>query len=317
MKKPDFQASWREFLTTNLWLTKIDASDVEPALLCVRWKHSLFDNEWCMCKNPPARIVRCAFHHALSSLSRYRRVIDLRVALVGSNLDTVLLALMLRHRHDIIIIEQEAEMGLPAMHPGRILDPIQLEEWLSPAQIKFLSLREGLHGFGCRWEWMVKFFAALAATNGIHCRTRTRITAIEPDDEGFLLHFSSREREEIESLHVHRLVNTTAISQPGPGLRHHESLLEHAETYLQPEHSCRWKGGIVVTATQSDWPQDVRLNLPRSDGTTELWWDTPTTWMPQQGFIEQCEVTLAADVDALSFDAMLRKASHFVECFES
>ena len=49
------------------------------------------------------------------------------VVLIGGSIEALLLSIELSSQHNVTIVELEAEIGLPVQHPGRIINPSDLQ----------------------------------------------------------------------------------------------------------------------------------------------------------------------------------------------
>ena len=47
----------------------------------------------------------------------------MNIVLIGGSVEAMVMAQSLIDEHNVFLIELEAEFGLPALHPGRIVDP--------------------------------------------------------------------------------------------------------------------------------------------------------------------------------------------------
>ena len=90
----------------------------------------------------------------------------MNVILIGGTIEALVLAHHLQAEHHVIIIELEAELGLPVMHPGRVVNPELLNEYMTDEQQNFLLLSENEQGWGCRWDWVLKHLAANISRKG-------------------------------------------------------------------------------------------------------------------------------------------------------
>ena len=62
------------------------------------------------------------------------------IVLIGGTIESLLVANHYSKDHDVSIIEQEAELGLPSMHPGRILDIDLFKSYFSEEQENRVAL---------------------------------------------------------------------------------------------------------------------------------------------------------------------------------
>ena len=230
---------------------------------------------------------------------------SLRIALIGGTIEALILAHHLLEKNDVVIIEMEAELGLPVNHPGRVIDQNLLETYFTSEQQTFLALQSNPDGWGCRWDWIMKHLAANIARHGVQFLTRTRVLSSTKKNQTIHLELSSTEREKPTLLIVDRFVLTESSEKRGPGNRQH-SLSPHPPTVLPFPITVPWFGGTVVSEDASTAPNPDLL-LSREDGMTELWWLNKPSWTPNRGFIEQCTPYLSKNPDDLSFDsAVLR-----------
>ena len=105
----------------------------------------------------------------------------------------------------------------------------------------------------------------------------------------------------------------TPPHRSGPGQRTHHLHPDTPESFPYPEVT-EWCGGTVITRDMNEAPNPT-FTLTRGDGMTELWWPTPTSWKPPQGFIESVNTLLPSDKDELSFDAVVHRVHHYLSNF--
>ena len=236
----------------------------------------------------------------------------MRVVLVGGSIEALLLSIELSSQHDVSIIELEAEIGLPVQHPGRILNPSELQPYLTTDQISFLELKENEDGWGCRWDWVMKHFAAVAARQNVSFFTRTRIQSCTEHDNTYVLELTSSERTTPTHMVADRVV--LMPGQTGsPGGRAHHLAPSRPPEFPSPE-TTEWFGGTVLTG-DVDGTTGADLKLARGDGMTELWWSTSSSWVPQRGYLEQCRVHLPSMKSELSLDSVMSRVRDFLTKF--
>ena len=233
------------------------------------------------------------------------------IVLIGGTIESLLVANHYCKDHDVCIIEQEAELGLPSMHPGRILDIDLFKSYFSEEQLGFLALHANDDGWGCRWEWVLKHLAANVARQGVQFFTRTRVLSSNQQNEKILLELNSSERSTPMELMADRVVLFSDPLTGGPGGRTH-----HFHPF-QPEmfhflSTTTWFGGTVLSS-DVDASTSAELVIKRADGMTELWWKNSPSWKPSRGFIEQCTSLLPEDLHHLSFDSVVSRVCDFLE----
>lgn len=244
----------------------------------------------------------CFGHHTSGGLS-------VHIALIGGSIEALLLSLELIGDHSVSIIELEAEIGLPVQHPGRIVDPSCLDGFFSDEQQSFLELKQNEHGWGCRWDWVMKHTAAIAARRGVSFLTRTRIRSCTQHDETYIIELTSTERTTPTHIVTDRVVLVTNPSAGAPGGRRHVLSPSIPQSFPAPQ-SIEWFGGTVLTA-DIEGNTGAHLVLERSDDTTELWWPAVATWTPSRGFLEQCRVQLPQDISQISLDSVMSRVRDF------
>ena len=236
----------------------------------------------------------------------------MRVVLVGGSIEALLLSIELSSQHEVTIVELEAEIGLPIQHPGRILNPSNLHQYLTPDQISFLELKENEDGWGCRWDWVMKHFAAVAARRNVSFLTRTRIQSCTKHDDTYILELTSSERTTPTHMVADRAVLMTAQTGTPGGRAHHLSPSRPNE--FPSLETTEWFGGTVLSA-DVDEATGAELILNRGDGMTELWWSTSSSWVPPRGYLEQCRVHLPSLKSELSLDSVMSRVRDFLTEF--
>ena len=235
-----------------------------------------------------------------------------RVVLIGGSIEALLLSIELSPQHDVTIIELEAEIGLPVQHPGRIINPSELQHYLNPDQISFLELKENEDGWGCRWDWVMKHFAAVAARQHVSFFTRTRIQSCMEHDNTYVLELTSSERTTPTHMVADRVVLMTGQSG-APGGRSHQLSPSRPSEFPSPA-TTEWFGGTVLSG-DADAATGADIILARGDGMTELWWSTSSSWVPQRGYLEQCRVYLPCEKSELSLDSVMSRVRDFLTEF--
>ncbi len=233
----------------------------------------------------------------------------MRIVLIGGTIEALLLSIELSSEHAVFIVELEAEIGLPVHHPGRILDPSWLPDYLTEEQISFLELKANEDGWGCRWDWVMKHFAANAARQNVSFLTRTRVQSCTEHDGSYLLEFTSSERMTPTHMVVDRVVLMTNPSTAAPGGRSHQLSPFSPPTFPSPE-TTEWFGGTVLSG-DVDATIQADLILSRGDGMTELWWSTPHSWVPSHGYLEQCRIFLPTKKTELSLDSVMSRVRDY------
>ena len=235
-----------------------------------------------------------------------------RVVLIGGSIEALLLSIELTPQHDVTIIELEAEIGLPVQHPGRILNPSILQPYLTTDQISFLEMKENEDGWGCRWDWVMKHFAAVAARQNVSFFTRTRIQSCTEHDNTYVLELTSSERTTPTHMIADRVVLMPGQTGAPGGRSHH--LSPSQPSGFPSLETTEWFGGTVLSG-DADATTGADLMLARGDGMTELWWSTSSSWVPQHGYLEQCRVQLPCEKSELSLDSVMSRVRDFLTEF--
>lgn len=236
----------------------------------------------------------------------------MKILLLGASLDSLLLASMLQSKgHDVTLIEIEAEIGLPLHHPGRVIDVGLLSNYFSQEQLDFLSLKENLDGWGCRWEWILKHMAHSVVLQGVVCLLRTRVLDIQKNDSTYQVLISDNERDLPTHLVVDKVIDMERQHSTRPGrLTHVQSpsnIMKYPFSKQEP-----WFGGMALTSIVGDQQTSADLTLEHADGLVELWWRGNPPWEPKNGFIETCNIDLPSLVSEISFDAIVQRVDSFL-----
>ena len=234
----------------------------------------------------------------------------MNVVLVGGTVEALVLAHHLSTEHRVFLLEIEAELGLPVMHPGRVLDPDMLNAYMTEEQKSFLLLTENPQGWGCRWDWLLKHLAANVARKGVSCYTRTRILSCSKQGEQYSLELTSGERDLPTHLIADRVIMMHQTPNVHPGRRHHHFLPDQPEIFPQ-QNGVVWNSGTLLTDDAKAAPH-TDLHLNRGDGMTELWWKGELNWHPPRGFFESSTTVLHTNPDELSFDSVVVRVLHFL-----
>ena len=235
----------------------------------------------------------------------------MNIVLIGGTIEALLVAEHCSKDHTVSIIEIEAELGLPSVHPGRFIDVDLFKSYFTEEQLEFLCMQANSEGWGCRWDWVLKHLAANVARQGVQFFTRTRVLSSTKHDEKIILELNSSERATPIRLISDRVVLFSDPSTGGPGGKNHNFHPSQPETF-HPLPSVSWFGGTVLSKDVES-PNSAELVIQRADGMTELWWKGSPTWKPTHGFIEQCTNYLSPDVNHLSFDSVVGRVRAFLE----
>ena len=234
----------------------------------------------------------------------------MNVVLIGGTVEALVLAHHLVREHRVHVIEIEAELGLPAMHPGRIIQPNILNEYMTEEQQAFLLMSQNEHGWGCRWDWLLKHLAANASRDGVVCMTRTRILSCSKHGDQYSIELSTSERDLPTHLIADRVYHMNQTPDSSPGLRKHTLVPSQPLSFPSPP-SAVWDGGTVLTADAETAPR-TDLRLSRGDGMTELWWKDELAWEPPRGFFERTTAVLPTDPNELCFDSIVSRVRAFL-----
>lgn len=233
-------------------------------------------------------------------------VILVNIVLVGSNVASMVLAHRLSAEHTVIIVEQEAEVGMPVRHPGLVHDLELLSEFIPTAHQHVLQLQHipSMNAFGCRWEWVCKLLVIELTQRGVDVRTRARIIDSAMTDDGVCLHLVTSLGDDV--LHAHSVVDMR-YGVNGPGSTQH---------MLNAAHTAHWNRptmvnalGMVVLSKESVNAPSATLTVHRADGTSEVWWHQPPSWTPPHGALERMNGQLPEDATLWSFDG-----AHHLAC---
>ena len=227
-------------------------------------------------------------------------VISVNIVLVGSNVASMLLAHRLSTEHNVIIVEQEAEVGMPVRHPGLVHDLELLSEFIPTRHQHVLQLQHNpsIDAFGCRWEWVCKLLVIELTRRGVNVRTRARIVdSTTTDDDVVCLHLVTSLGDDV--LYVDRVVDMR-YGVNGPGSTQHMLDTDHIVSWSRP--TMAKAHGMVVLKEESANAPSATLIVHRKDGTSEVWWQQTPSWTPLHGALERMNGQLPKDASLWSFD---------------
>ena len=247
-----------------------------------------------------ARIVNFVFLLALLMLFCLNRGHDMRLAIVGSDVSALVLALKLVTDHEVVVIEQEAEIGMPVHHPGRVLDLDVLAKYIPLQHHEILQLQKNQTEFGCRWEWVVKLLTVECSRRDVRFMTRSRITSMTRKNGAFRLEFNNFRKGSF--VEVDAIVDMNMVQGSGPGQRTHQLDVTGLVPWGKPETTLAQ--GILVPTVYLDGV-DVHgadFVVSRADHQTELWWYQEPDWAPPHGVLERMQGHLPLNPRLVSFD---------------
>ena len=233
-----------------------------------------------------------------------KKVIEMKsVVLIGGTFSNLITSIELSETHHVMLIELNAEIGLPSISPGYIQNKELLTLYLTQKQIKFLQLHPFENGFTLRSEWGLKHLAVHAAQKGVEIFTRTRITHCVETDEGFSIDFQGAGPNGSGQIHCHSLINDIQWTYQAPGSKNHA--LPSSQKIQTPEFGkfIQMYGGTALKNDCTDVPDSV-TTLPRFEGLTEVW-QTSEEWIPEKGWIEIIVCSLPSLIDKRCIDAQI------------
>lgn len=298
--------SWEDVQTKRSSWTKTVVLGVAHALLCVHWTCSHSNNASLWSTSPCVPIVSSASHRAQLKHSFLFRGDGVNIALIGSNVASMLLAHQLANDHNVVLLEQEAEVGMPVRHPGCVGDIELLTRYIPASHQHVLQLQHNpsIDAFGCRWEWVSKLLMIELTQLGIRVRTRTRVVEATRSDDNIRLALVSSLGDEV--LHVDVVIDMRYGTE-GPGTSRHKFDEQCCTTWQRPPMANA--EGMVVLTEDLATPPSADLIIHRADGTSEIWWKFLTSWMPKRGALERMKGPLPDDVSFWSFEG-----SHNLAC---
>lgn len=223
-----------------------------------------------------------------------------RVAVIGSDVPALVLALKLVKDHTVTVVEQEAEIGMPVHHPGRVFDLDLLSQYIPSSHHTILQLQQNDVEYGCRWEWVIKLLTIECSTQGVNFETRSRITSMVNGDSGTRLNFNHSQTK--DWLEVDAVVDMNIVQDLGPGKRTHSLNHENLVAWGRPETAAA-QGVLVPTAHLEELsPPDPAFVVGRADAQTEIWWYGTAEWEPAKGVLERMTGRLPLNPRLVSFD---------------
>ena len=238
----------------------------------------------------------------------------MRVAIIGSDVPALVLALRLSSTHTVTVIEQEAEIGMPVHHPGRILDLNVLTTYIPKKHHGILQLHDNGGEFGCRWEWVVKLLTIECATHGVRFETRSRVTSMTEQSGIHRLEFNHLRKE--MHIDVDVVIDMNIVQDVGPGRRTHCLNADGLLAWGKPELA--QAKGILIPSNHLDLVSvsEPAFIIPRADHQTEIWWYGTSNETSTHGVLERMHGYLPLNGRLVSFDGCVILAERVLSGLE-
>jgi len=222
------------------------------------------------------------------------------IVIIGGSIEGLILSILSAEEHNVTLIDIHPEIGFPCTIPSWVENIEILEKYLTDEEISQLKPHQNPNGFAISGEWLFKILTIKAVQVGVDVLLRCRVTSIDQTGSKPRIQFIGGNNSGDGNIICNKLFDLTRFTATAPGQLKHNI----ANTPDQPitptfEH---W-GGIALSKECQNNPTNPILQLTRSGGLCELWYDGKPTWTPTSGWIEIIKNTTSKPITEMSIDA--------------
>ena len=233
------------------------------------------------------------------------------ITITGGGLIGLFCADILSSKHNVTIVEINAEIGFPANFPGIINQSNNISKLLDSEELSNLYVFDNGKKMNFRTEWFVKLLSHKLAKNKVDIIHRTRIesTSIIKNQLNLQLKGSESNRNNIIT---HKLIDFTESLIPGPkGQRH--TINGNLDQIIKPKIPT--KKFFVGTCLRNDLSNlnNSKLIIERSDGLAEVWYELGENETPKQGWIESKTLNAYYNSKIMTVDDYYKKAQQIID----
>ena len=232
------------------------------------------------------------------------------ITITGGGLIGLFCADILSSKHNVTIIEINAEIGFPANFPGIIHQKENLSKILNSAELSNLYIFDNGNKINFRTEWFVKLLSHKLAKSKVDIVHRTRIESISSVKKQLKLQLKGSESS-FKTLETDKLIDFTETLLPGPKGQIHtiDNSLDQIIKPIIPT-----KQFFVGTCLRNNLASlhKSKLIIERSDGLAEVWYELGEQETPKQGWIESKILNAYYDSKIMMVDEYYKKAQQII-----
>ncbi|MDB4656937.1 hypothetical protein OAE50_01580 [Candidatus Poseidoniaceae archaeon] len=232
------------------------------------------------------------------------------ITITGGGLIGLFCADILSSKHNVTIIEINAEIGFPANFPGIISQSNNISKLLDSAELSNLYIFDTGNQINFRTEWFVKLLSHKLAKSKVDIIHRTRIESILLEKNQLNLQLKGSESN-FKTLETDKLIDFSETLLPGPKGQIH-TIEGNLDQIIKPDIPT--KQFFVGTCLRNDL---INLNkskiiIERSDGLAEVWYEVNEKETPKQGWIESKILNAYYNSKIMTVDDYYKKAQDII-----
>ncbi|MCS5533015.1 MAG: hypothetical protein NZ736_02010 [Candidatus Poseidoniaceae archaeon] len=226
------------------------------------------------------------------------------IVIIGGGVEGLILSILSAENHNVTLIDIHPEIGFPCTVPGWVENIETLQKYLNDEEIKQLNPLQNTNNISISGEWLFKILTIKAVQAGVDILLRCRVTNIDQSGPQPSIHFLGGNNSGNGNILCNKFFDLTKFSAAAPGqLKHNITTTSKQPIVPTFDH---W-GGIALSKECQNNPSNPILQLTRSGGLCELWYDNKPTWTPTSGWIEIMKNTTPKPIKEMSIDASIAR----------
>jgi len=233
------------------------------------------------------------------------------ITITGGGLIGLFCADILSSKHNVTIVEINAEIGFPANFPGIINQSNNISEILDSEDLSNLYIFDNGNEINFRTEWFVKLLSHKLAKNKVDIIHRTRIESTLINKNQLNLQLKGSESNK-NNLITDKLIDFSESLITGPKGQKH-TINDSLDQIIKPKIPT--KQFFVGTCLRNNLSNLNKSNLiiERSDGLAEVWYEFGEKEIPKQGWIESKTLNAYYNSKIMTVDAYYKKAQEIID----
>jgi len=233
------------------------------------------------------------------------------ITITGGGLIGLFCADILSSKHNVIIVEINAEIGFPANFPGIINQSNNISKILDSEELSNLYIFDNGNEINFRTEWFVKLLSHKLAKNKVDIIHRTRIESTSINKNQLNLQLKGSESNK-NNLITDKLIDFSESLITGPKGQKH-TINGNLDQIIKPKIPT--KQFFVGTCLRNDLSNlnNSKLIIERSDGLAEVWYELNENETPKQGWIESKTLNAYYDSKIMTVDEYYKKAQQIID----
>jgi hypothetical protein len=233
------------------------------------------------------------------------------ITITGGGLIGLFCADILSSKHNVIIVEINAEIGFPANFPGIINQSNNISKVLDSEELSNLYIFDNGNELNFRTEWFVKLLSHKLAKNKVDIIHRTRIESTSINKNQLNLQLKGSESNK-NNLITDKLIDFSESLITGPKGQKH-TINGNLDQIIKPKIPT--KQFFVGTCLRNDLSNlnNSKLIIERSDGLAEVWYELGENETPKQGWIESKTLNAYYNSKIMTVDDYYKKAQQIID----